>query len=73
MVTEPQPHTVFQSEQGENTIDVYWLFDDGGEFLVVNRIVPMHKYQNVQHRLIMWGYKSYNVVKCQVPQVREIT
>ncbi|XP_029551118.1 solute carrier family 12 member 3-like [Salmo trutta] len=35
MVTEPQPHTVFQSKQGENTIDVYWLLDDGGEFLTL--------------------------------------
>lgn len=33
----------------QNTIDVYWLFDDGGEFIVVNRIMSMHKSQNVQH------------------------
>ncbi|CAB1323261.1 unnamed protein product [Coregonus sp. 'balchen'] len=45
MVTEPQPQpcTVFQSQQGKKTIDVYWLFDDGGEFIVVDLIVPFHK------------------------------
>uniref|UniRef100_A0AAZ3SC71 Solute carrier family 12 member 3 n=1 Tax=Oncorhynchus tshawytscha TaxID=74940 RepID=A0AAZ3SC71_ONCTS len=45
MVTEPQPQpsTVFQSQQGKKTIDVYWLFDDGGEIVVLNFIVPFHK------------------------------
>ena len=28
--------------ENQNTIDVYWLFDDGGVFIVVNRIMPMH-------------------------------
>lgn len=27
---EQQANTVFQSEQGKKTIDIYWLFDDGG-------------------------------------------
>lgn len=27
---EQQASTVFQSEQGKKTIDIYWLFDDGG-------------------------------------------
>lgn len=77
MVTEPQPQpsTVFQSQQGKKTIDVYWLFDDGGEFIVLDFIVPFHKSNRFYNivRLIMWGHKSYNVVTCQVPQVREIT
>lgn len=28
---EEQASTVFQSEQGKKTIDIYWLFDDGGQ------------------------------------------
>lgn len=27
---EQQASTIFQSEQGKKTIDIYWLFDDGG-------------------------------------------
>ena len=77
MVTEPQPQpsTVFQSQQGKKTIDVYWLFDDGGEIVVLDFSVPFHKSNSFYNivRLIMWGHKSYNVVTCQVPQIREIT
>uniref|UniRef100_A0A8C8LKC2 Solute carrier family 12 member 3 n=1 Tax=Oncorhynchus tshawytscha TaxID=74940 RepID=A0A8C8LKC2_ONCTS len=69
MVTEPQPQpsTVFQSQQGKKTIDVYWLFDDGGEIVVLNFIVPFHKSNRfyIIVRLIMWGHKSYNVATCQ--------
>lgn len=28
---EQQASTIFQSQQGKKTIDVYWLFDDGGD------------------------------------------
>lgn len=31
LVQEEQASTVFQSEQGKKTIDIYWLFDDGGQ------------------------------------------
>lgn len=31
LVREEQASTVFQSEQGKKTIDIYWLFDDGGQ------------------------------------------
>lgn len=27
---EQQASTIFQSQQGKKTIDIYWLFDDGG-------------------------------------------
>ncbi|KAJ6666135.1 hypothetical protein lerEdw1_001039 [Lerista edwardsae] len=30
LVAEHQPSTIFQVEQGKKTIDIYWLFDDGG-------------------------------------------
>lgn len=33
LVQEEQASTVFQSEQGKKTIDIYWLFDDGGQRL----------------------------------------
>ncbi|GAB5582294.1 solute carrier family 12 member 3 isoform X4 [Prionailurus iriomotensis] len=29
LVREEQASTIFQSEQGKKTIDIYWLFDDG--------------------------------------------
>lgn len=28
---EEQASTIFQSEQGKKSIDIYWLFDDGGQ------------------------------------------
>lgn len=31
LVREEQASTVFQSEQGKKTVDIYWLFDDGGQ------------------------------------------
>lgn len=31
-VADQQPSTIFQIEQGKKTIDIYWLFDDGGMF-----------------------------------------
>lgn len=31
---EHQASTVFQVEQGKKTIDIYWLFDDGGNTLI---------------------------------------
>ncbi|NXS48424.1 S12A3 protein, partial [Balaeniceps rex] len=32
---EQQASTIFQSEQGKKTIDIYWLFDDGGLTLLI--------------------------------------
>uniref|UniRef100_A0A673XNH1 Solute carrier family 12 member 3 n=1 Tax=Salmo trutta TaxID=8032 RepID=A0A673XNH1_SALTR len=45
MVTEPQPQpsTVFQSQQGKKTIDVYWLFDDGGLTLLLPYLLTRKK------------------------------
>ncbi|KAG8510049.1 Solute carrier family 12 member 3 [Galemys pyrenaicus] len=35
LVREEQASTIFQSEQGKKTIDIYWLFDDGGLTLLI--------------------------------------
>uniref|UniRef100_A0A8K9WQ11 Solute carrier family 12 member 3 n=1 Tax=Oncorhynchus mykiss TaxID=8022 RepID=A0A8K9WQ11_ONCMY len=39
----PQPSTVFQSQQGKKTIDVYWLFDDGGLTLLLPYLLTRKK------------------------------
>lgn len=38
LVREEQASTVFQSEQGKKTIDIYWLFDDGGQCPLGHRL-----------------------------------
>lgn len=35
LAAEQQASTIFQSQQGKKTIDIYWLFDDGGELCPV--------------------------------------
>ncbi|XP_066860769.1 solute carrier family 12 member 3 isoform X2 [Anser cygnoides] len=35
LVAEQQASTIFQSQQGKKTIDIYWLFDDGGLTLLI--------------------------------------
>ena len=45
LVQEEQASTVFQSEQGKKTIDIYWLFDDGGQcprMLALPWLSPFH-------------------------------
>ncbi|XP_076849761.1 solute carrier family 12 member 3 [Brachyhypopomus gauderio] len=39
----PQPSTVFQSKQDKKTIDVYWLFDDGGLTLLLPYLLKRKK------------------------------
>ncbi|XP_028626214.1 solute carrier family 12 member 3 isoform X4 [Grammomys surdaster] len=46
LVQEEQASTIFQSEQGKKTIDIYWLFDDGGLTLLVPYLL---------HRKKRWG------------------
>ncbi|XP_053934806.1 solute carrier family 12 member 3 isoform X10 [Cuculus canorus] len=38
-----QASTVFQSEQGKKTIDIYWLFDDGGLTLLIPYLLGRKK------------------------------
>ncbi|KAI5098152.1 solute carrier family 12 member 3 [Silurus meridionalis] len=43
MLALPQPTTVFQSKQEKKTIDVYWLFDDGGLTLLLPYLLKRKK------------------------------
>ncbi|XP_072728483.1 solute carrier family 12 member 3 isoform X1 [Ciconia boyciana] len=40
---EQQASTVFQSKQGKKTIDIYWLFDDGGLTLLIPYLLGRKK------------------------------
>lgn len=40
LVREEQASTIFQSEQGKKTIDIYWLFDDGGQCPLGHQLSP---------------------------------
>ncbi|XP_076588771.1 solute carrier family 12 member 3 [Chaetodon auriga] len=40
---EPQPSTVFQKKQGNKTIDIYWLSDDGGLILLLPYLLTRRK------------------------------
>uniref|UniRef100_A0A8C5JMR0 Solute carrier family 12 member 3 n=1 Tax=Junco hyemalis TaxID=40217 RepID=A0A8C5JMR0_JUNHY len=41
--TEQQASTIFQSKQGKKTIDIYWLFDDGGLTLLIPYLLGRKK------------------------------
>nr|XP_019609690.1 PREDICTED: solute carrier family 12 member 3 isoform X2 [Rhinolophus sinicus] len=43
LVREEQASTIFQSEQGKKTIDIYWLFDDGGLTLLIPYLLRRKK------------------------------
>uniref|UniRef100_A0ACB8EAS6 Uncharacterized protein n=1 Tax=Sphaerodactylus townsendi TaxID=933632 RepID=A0ACB8EAS6_9SAUR len=43
LVAEQQASTVFQVEQGKKTIDIYWLFDDGGLTLLIPYLLGRKK------------------------------
>ncbi|NXX58691.1 S12A3 protein, partial [Scopus umbretta] len=40
---EQQASTIFQTEQGKKTIDIYWLFDDGGLTLLIPYLLGRKK------------------------------
>ena len=40
LVREEQASTIFQSEQGKKSIDIYWLFDDGGQWPPDQQLSP---------------------------------
>ncbi|XP_072488401.1 solute carrier family 12 member 3 isoform X5 [Notamacropus eugenii] len=46
LVAEEQASTIFQSEQGKKTIDIYWLFDDGGLTLLIPYLLGRKKRWN---------------------------
>ncbi|NXJ18772.1 S12A3 protein, partial [Dicrurus megarhynchus] len=43
LASEQQASTIFQSEQGKKTIDIYWLFDDGGLTLLIPYLLRRKK------------------------------
>ncbi|XP_071613149.1 solute carrier family 12 member 3 isoform X2 [Heliangelus exortis] len=43
LASEQQASTIFQSEQGKKTIDIYWLFDDGGLTLLIPYLLGRKK------------------------------
>ncbi|XP_066492928.1 solute carrier family 12 member 3 isoform X2 [Tiliqua scincoides] len=43
LLAEHQASTVFQVEQGKKTIDIYWLFDDGGLTLLIPYLLGRKK------------------------------
>ncbi|NXI79266.1 S12A3 protein, partial [Rhipidura dahli] len=43
LASDQQASTIFQSEQGKKTIDIYWLFDDGGLTLLIPYLLGRKK------------------------------
>ncbi|XP_071296593.1 solute carrier family 12 member 3 isoform X3 [Agelaius tricolor] len=43
LASEQQASTIFQSKQGKKTIDIYWLFDDGGLTLLIPYLLGRKK------------------------------
>ncbi|KAM9607678.1 solute carrier family 12 member 3 isoform 2-T2 [Trichechus inunguis] len=43
LVREEQASTIFQSEQDKKTVDIYWLFDDGGLTLLIPYLLGRKK------------------------------
>uniref|UniRef100_A0A7N8Y1W1 Solute carrier family 12 member 3 n=1 Tax=Mastacembelus armatus TaxID=205130 RepID=A0A7N8Y1W1_9TELE len=56
---ELQPGTVFQKKQGKKTIDVYWLFDDGGLTLLLPYLLTRRKrWARCKVRVFVGGEKD---------------
>ncbi|XP_078527523.1 solute carrier family 12 member 3 isoform X1 [Lissotriton helveticus] len=43
LTAEQQANTIFQTDQGKKTIDIYWLFDDGGMTLLIPYLLSRKK------------------------------
>ncbi|XP_069071914.1 solute carrier family 12 member 3 [Pleurodeles waltl] len=43
LAAEEQANTIFQTDQGKKTIDIYWLFDDGGMTLLIPYLLSRKK------------------------------
>ncbi|XP_072374520.1 solute carrier family 12 member 3 isoform X2 [Scyliorhinus torazame] len=51
-----QASTIFQLEQGRKTIDIYWLFDDGGLTLLIPYLLTRKKrWRNCKVRVFVGG------------------
>ncbi|MGH0146418.1 UNVERIFIED_CONTAM: hypothetical protein FKN15_045123 [Acipenser sinensis] len=56
LVAEQQTTTVFQSQQGKKSIDIYWLFDDGGLTLLIPYLLTRKKrWRNCKVRVFVAG------------------
>lgn len=56
VTAEQQASTIFQLNQGKKTIDVYWLFDDGGLTLLIPYLLSRKKrWANVKIRVFVGG------------------
>uniref|UniRef100_UPI00398E5B08 solute carrier family 12 member 3 n=1 Tax=Pristiophorus japonicus TaxID=55135 RepID=UPI00398E5B08 len=56
VVVEQQASTIFQLEQGKKTIDIYWLFDDGGLTLLIPYLLTRKKrWRNCKVRVFVGG------------------
>ncbi|XP_067853869.1 solute carrier family 12 member 3 isoform X2 [Heptranchias perlo] len=56
VVVEQQASTIFQLEQGKKTIDIYWLFDDGGLTLLIPYLLTRKKrWHNCKVRVFVGG------------------
>ncbi|CAN2389517.1 sodium:chloride symporter activity [Pristimantis euphronides] len=55
-VVNPQASTIFQINQGKKTIDIYWLFDDGGLTLLIPYLLTRKKrWEKVKIRVFVGG------------------
>nr|DBA16969.1 TPA: hypothetical protein GDO54_002492 [Pyxicephalus adspersus] len=56
VTAEQQASTIFQVNQGKKTIDIYWLFDDGGLTLLIPYLLSRKKlWANVKIRVFVGG------------------
>ncbi|KAG9475127.1 hypothetical protein GDO78_003538 [Eleutherodactylus coqui] len=56
VTVEQQASTVFQINQGKKTIDIYWLFDDGGLTLLIPYLLTRKKrWEKVKIRVFVGG------------------
>lgn len=42
----------FQQKQGKGTVDVWWLFDDGGEFKNICKLAIMMHHETFGHIMV---------------------
>ncbi|XP_018410915.1 PREDICTED: solute carrier family 12 member 3 isoform X1 [Nanorana parkeri] len=56
VTAEQQASTIFQVNQGKKTVDIYWLFDDGGLTLLIPYLLSRKKrWANVKIRVFVGG------------------
>ncbi|XP_073515215.1 solute carrier family 12 member 3 isoform X1 [Phyllobates terribilis] len=56
VTVEQQASTIFQVNQGKKTIDIYWLFDDGGLTLLIPYLLTRKKrWEKVKIRVFVGG------------------